>query len=402
MRGGTANVEAITSPSSWVRACSGEETGRTTAWRGSPFRGVLLPASAQAGEVVFSPQNSPPNANDGWQAGTCNTPSCAPEQSGGSSSSKPPRGHPPFGITQFIVRHQTVLAHEVPEVNMKTLRVDLPVGLSVNPGATPQCEAAHPKECPSNTTGRRKHRHRLARTAARAAGADHGPGLQPRAKQGQPARFGFTVEAVPALPVLPPSDIYLEADVAYESDFHEGFTINVPKVARGEIAEKQTHLQRPRPLPIRGSATSSPPPSTCLDPNQAAFQHTYSTYARADSLRTPTPPSPTARPSSSRSCPRHQPESLRLDPVQTVGRSRPRHQPGRLARGRGHRAETAGRSERDGQETSTMRTARVTLPQGMGINPSARQRPRPPAPTPSSARGPATPSPARQPRRSAR
>jgi hypothetical protein len=39
---------------------------------------TLAPAS-QAAEVVFSPQNNPPDAEDGWQAGTCNTRTCAPD-----------------------------------------------------------------------------------------------------------------------------------------------------------------------------------------------------------------------------------------------------------------------------------------------------------------------------------
>ena len=110
---------------------------------------VFAPA-AQGAEVVFSPQNNPPNSEDGWQAGTCNTPTCAPD-SPKAEFFETAAGHPPFGITQFIVRHKTELLHKEPEVDMKTLRVDLPVGLSVNPGATPQCAAARPKDCPLNT-----------------------------------------------------------------------------------------------------------------------------------------------------------------------------------------------------------------------------------------------------------
>ena len=59
---------------------------------------VICAVPAQAGEVVFSPQNDPPKDEDGWQAGTCNTSTCAPES--------PPveffetaAGHPPFGMT---------------------------------------------------------------------------------------------------------------------------------------------------------------------------------------------------------------------------------------------------------------------------------------------------------------
>jgi len=81
--------------------------------------GALFAVPAQAGEVVFAPQdNANPTANDGWQAGTCkiDIPTC--------SVDTPPQffetaaGHPPVGFTQFIVRHTTVLGHEEPEVDM--------------------------------------------------------------------------------------------------------------------------------------------------------------------------------------------------------------------------------------------------------------------------------------------
>jgi hypothetical protein len=331
---------------------------------------MLVPASAQAGEVVFSPQNNPPNANDGWQAGTCNTATCAPD------SPKPEffetaAGHPPFGITQFIVRHKKELLHEEPEVDMKTLRVDLPVGLSVNPGATPQCQATHPKECPANT----KVGDSVITVSPELPIVPPVPITAPVynlvPKQGQPARFGFTVEAVPDLPLLPPSDIYLEADVAYESDFHEGFTIQVPKVAAVKLLKNR--------LIFNGRAHADPgvgyflsAPSTCLDPNQAAFQHTYSTYARADSLQNVDPNFPNGSPFvESKLPPGTSPKECASIPFKpSIGVDPGTNQVDAPA-GATTELKLPVEASATGQETSTMRTARVTLPRGMGINPSA-------------------------------
>ncbi|HEX6782319.1 MAG TPA: hypothetical protein VF125_09860 [Solirubrobacterales bacterium] len=332
--------------------------------------GALSVAVAQAGEVVFSPQNNPPDQNDGWQAGTCNTPTCAPN-SNKVEFFETAAGHPPFGITQFIVRHQTVVAHEEPEVDMKTLRADLPVGLSVNPGATPQCDTAHPKECPANT----KVGESIVTVSPEVPLLPPVPITAPvynlKPQQGQPARFGFTVEPVPDLPLLPPSDIYLEADVAYESDFHEGFTIQVPKVDSVKLLKNR--------LIFNGRAHADPgvgyfltTPSTCLDPNQAAFQHTYSTYARADSLQNPDPSFPSGSPYvESKLPPGTSPKQCGSIPFKpSIGVDPGTNQVDSPA-GATTELKLPVEVSAGGQETSTMRTARVSLPLGMGLNPSA-------------------------------
>ncbi|HVD39728.1 MAG TPA: hypothetical protein VNC16_01835 [Solirubrobacterales bacterium] len=332
------------------------------------FLGVLIAPAAQAGEVVFSPQHNPPNASDGWQAGTCNTPTCAPDSSK-AEFYETAAGHPPFGITQFIVRHKTDLLHEEPEVDMKTLRVDLPVGLSVNPGAVPRCDAAHPKECPANT----KVGESIVTVSPEAPIVPPVPitaavyNLKP--KDGQPARFGFTVEPVPDLPLLPPSDIYLEADVAYESDFHEGFTIQVPKVSGVKLLKNRLIFNG-----RAGSAASGyflTNPSTCFQPT-GAFEHTYSTYARADSVQNPDPSFPNGSPfveaklppgTSPKDC-----DSIPFKP--TIGVNPGTNQVDSPA-GVTTEVKLPIEPSAGGQETSTMRTARVTLPAGMGLNPSA-------------------------------
>jgi len=334
------------------------------------FLGLFVAPAARAGEVVFTPQNNPPNSQDGWQAGTCNTSTCAPD-SPKAEFYETAAGHPPFGITQFIVRHQTVLVHEEPEVDMKTLRVDLPVGLSVNPGATPRCEAEHPGDCPPET--------RVGESIVTVS--PEVPLLPPvpitaqvynlKPKPGQPARFGFTVEAVPDLPLLPPSDIFLEADVAYESDYHEGFTINVPKVDAVKLLKNRLVFNG-RAHAGSGVGYFLTTPSTCFDPNAAPFQHTYSTYARADSLQNPDPNFPNGSPfvesklppgTSPKDC-----DSIPFNPSISVdpGTNEVDSPAGAVTE-----LKLPVEPSATGQETSTMRTARVSLPLGMGLNPSA-------------------------------
>jgi len=336
------------------------------------FLGLLLVPTAQAGEVVFSPQNPTPNASDGWQAGTCNTPTCAPDSSK-VEFYEIAAGHPPFGITQFIVRHKTELLHEEPEVDMKTLRVDLPVGLSVNPGATPRCELApgqHPdaSTCPASS----KVGESLVTVSPEVPVVPPitvaAPVYNVRPNQGEPARFGFSV----LNPVLtePPSDIYLEADVAWESDFHEGFTIHVPKVTNVKLLKNR--------LIFEGQASAPPgvghfitTPSTCFNPS-GAFEHTYSTYARADSLQNPDPSFPNGSPFvEAKLPPGTSPKNCGTIPFNPSIGVNPGTSQVDSPAGATTEVKLPVEASATGQETSTMRTARVTLPAGMGLNPSA-------------------------------
>jgi hypothetical protein len=337
---------------------------------------LLAAAPAQAGEVPFAPQNNAPNSADGWQAGTCQISTCAPD-------SAPPQaffyeqaaGHPIFGITQFIVRHSTVLLHEEPEVDMRTLRVDLPVGLSVNPGATPQCEVGEGQHPDATTCPAASKVGESLVTVSPEVPLTPPITLPPipvfnvKPRVGESARFGFSVPN-PVI-VEPPSDVYLEGDVAWDSDYHEGFTIHVPKATGLKLLKNR--------LIFEGQSHAAPgighfltTPSTCFDPTSSAFAHTYSTYARGDSLQNPdldfpngspsveSPLPPGTSPKGCGSIPFH--PGLHLDP----GTSQVDSPAGATTEVTLPVEEGA-----TGQETSTMRAARVTLPAGMGLNPSA-------------------------------
>ena len=110
------------------------------------------PAIADTAGII-APQNNPHTPADGWQAGTCtNDVPDTPEECSVATPDQffeDAAGHPQKGFTQFIVKHKT--PGETPIGELKTVRVDLPVGLSVNPQATPQCPLdtfeANPANC---------------------------------------------------------------------------------------------------------------------------------------------------------------------------------------------------------------------------------------------------------------
>lgn len=337
--------------------------------------GLAVPGAAVAGEVVFAPQNNPPNSADGWQAGTCNTPTCAPD-SPKAEFFEAAAGHPPFGFTQFIVKSKAVVLNEEPLVDMKTLRVDLPVGLSVNPGATPQCElqaGSHPDPagCPaSSQVGE-------SIVTVSVEGAPTPPITIPtplpvynlKPQFGQPARFGFSVPN-PVI-VEPPSDVFLEADVAWDFDFHEGFTIHVPKAGALKLLKNRLVFQGQSHVPP-GQGFFLTTPSTCFDPTQPATAHIYSTYARADSIQNPDPVFPSGSPFvESPLPPGTSPKSCDTIPFNPSIAAEPGTAQTDSPAGAAVEVRLPIESNPAGQETSTVRTAKATLPAGMGLNPSA-------------------------------
>src|SRR6188768_137697 len=82
-------------------------------------------AVADTGDIIAPSDVRHPSVNSGWQAGTCKadpcsiaTPNLFFETAG---------AHPNVGFTQFIIKHEA--PGETPVDELKTVRVDLPVGL---------------------------------------------------------------------------------------------------------------------------------------------------------------------------------------------------------------------------------------------------------------------------------
>src|SRR5665811_2139946 len=118
----------------------------------------LAPA---AGADIIGPQNpNDPQADSPWQAGTCTS------DAGPCSVDTPLQffeqaaGHPPVGFTQFIVNTEPAPLPPfgpAPIGNLRTVRVDLPPGLTVNPqSSSEQCDLGPgegPEDCASAAPG---------------------------------------------------------------------------------------------------------------------------------------------------------------------------------------------------------------------------------------------------------
>jgi hypothetical protein len=295
---------------------------------------LALPVLAMGDTTnIVEPNHEPPTAADGWQAGTCISDApvkCSPETP--ELFYKQAGGHPPIGFTQYLVRHKeessvfgTLMPIEepIPNRKMKTLQVDLPPGLTVNPNATPKCplaafeaevevggEMKHVPQCPSDTIVGEDEVTLVVNTAGAvpAPSPPFPPGtflpkgfvippdpskgtkipvynIEP--KEGEPALFGFVVGFEHLL--------FLETAVAWQSDFHESFTIHEPEPEPPFTPLKNRLVNFGRDAGNKGAekagnGTFITNPTTCLNPNE--FPHLYSTWLRAESWGEPNPSFP--------------------------------------------------------------------------------------------------------------
>ncbi len=324
---------------------------------------ALAPAAeANTGDTI-APQNSPPTAADGWQAGTCSADPCSPTTPNLFYTQA--AGHPATGFTQFIVKHTTVVENvsETPSATLKDVRVDLPAGLSVNPQATPQCALADFEKgianCPlTSVVGQSAVTvSALGLVSPPLAGVTLVPVYNLIPAQGEPALFGFNVAG---------QNVYLKSDVDWSGDYHEGFTIAVPESPLGTILKNRLVFTG-----TAGNGTFLTQPSTCHNPAQAPFQHIYSTFLRADSKESPNP----SFPSGSASFEGALPPGVKPDGCNNVPfKPGVATDPGTNATDSPAPAEVSVTVPFDAGAAianSNVRTATVSLPTGMGLNPSS-------------------------------
>jgi hypothetical protein len=257
-------------------------------------------AATDTTEIIAPQQEAPNKAQDGWQAGTCKTDEptkCSPETK--EQFFNIAAGHPPIGFTQYILKH-TVIAPgllEEPEAEIERLRVELPKGLVVNPLATEQCplETFETDEtaCPAGSEVGREEvtvalKVELAPTLPKNAVIPPSeaqgtlvPVYNIIPKLGEPALFGFKVGAAK-------DEVFLTTDVAWESDYHESFTIVTPPESPVFATLKSRLVNFGR----KGDGTFITNPTTCFSPELPPNQQAYSTFFRASAREDPNPTFP--------------------------------------------------------------------------------------------------------------
>jgi hypothetical protein len=339
---------------------------------------LVFAVPAHAVDIIESqePGGQAETSAAGWQAGTCTVDPCSAETPDLFFTQA--AGHPKAGFTQIIVKHTGPF--EEPVGNLKTVLVDLPPGLSVNPEATPQCELDGGKfpilGCPGDT--------QVGTSAVTVSVLNVLPltipglavyNLAPRS--GEPARFGFTLP-------LGLGEVFLNAGVAWDSDYHEYFTIHVPSVGGTKILKNRLVFDGTIGQGGAGGAFLTIP-STCQNPEVEPFKRSYATFLHADSVEEPAPddgydlaaPAP--------------PSAAFLAGSQAVSSPLPK---GAKPEGCGKVPFAPTTSADPGTNltdspsgatvnvkvpfapaadiyNSNVRVARVTLPRGMGVNPSA-------------------------------
>jgi hypothetical protein len=362
------------------------------------FFAIGSTAAADTGDIIAPSDPTHPSVDSGWQAGTCKA-----EPVGEPCSIATPElffetagAHPNFGFTQFIIKHGPPPG-EAPVDELKTVRVDLPVGLSVNPGATVRCKLTVFEAGASGCPGPSKVGESFVTAAgplgpiAPVADITQVPVYNVEPKPGEAARFGLELAG---------NEVFLEGDVAWSSNYHEGFTIHVPAALPSDLGDVLGLLTGQKGLILKnrlvfngraGDGTFLTTPTTCFGPAYAddwvpgqqpggPSGQVYSTFLRADSVGNPDPEFPRNSsffespipPQSETSGPGTSPKDCDTIPYEPEIEVDP---------GTGQTDSPAaaevdvvvphllpGENEQDSSHT---KQATVTLPRGMGLNPSA-------------------------------
>ncbi len=353
-----------------------------------------VPAAADTAAVIAPSNPHEPSVDSGWQAGTCKeepaitdanaSDFCNVESNPGKFFFEEASAHPNYGFTQFIVAHSGPL--DQPNNELAYVRVELPVGLAVNPGAAGRCPIevfeAGAEGCQSYGSQVGESGVTTAVTAKAPIPPFKGitavPVFNLVPKQGQAARFGLELLG---------NEVFLEGDIDSTGDYHEGFTIKVPHalplevgsipVLGGLLGEILPGLILKNRLVFNGRAgdgTFITTPSTCHG-SAAETGSEYSTLLRAASyaeieageqfpsgagayLESPIPPG--TSPKSCNTIPYEPSIGVAPGTTETNAPAAPQVT-----------VSVPHIQKPTGQDDSTTQAASLTLPVGMGINPSA-------------------------------
>lgn len=260
---------------------------------------AAVPVAQADTQDLIEPQNEPPTALDGWQAGNCTeegATKCSPETP--ERFYRLAAGHPPFGFTQYILKHKVIVPNtlEEPEKEIEKLRVDIEPGFSVNPRATVQCpletfevdETACPVESkvgqeevtvalnleiPNPFPGPPPTLPKNFVVAPNPALGTLVPLYNLVSKDGEPALLGFKVGSG-----TEKEPVYLETEVEWEGNYHESFTIKTPDASPLFKTLKSRLVSFGR----SGNGTYLTLSTTCFNTELPPHEHEYSTFFRAE------------------------------------------------------------------------------------------------------------------------
>ncbi|MBA3866349.1 MAG: hypothetical protein H0X42_08385 [Solirubrobacterales bacterium] len=267
-------------------------------------------AIASDSAEVIQPQNNPPSAADGWQSINCiedilsPTEKCSPSTP--SDYFKVAGGHSPFGFTQYVIKHTAPVPGTIEPLvepqdkrDIKTLRVELPAGLIVNPLAvTERCpvkafeEAKCATEYPGSKVG---YQEVTLVTNTNEGFAPFGiPNGTPRGYRinpipgvtkvalydlvprfGEPSLNGFIVAGG--------KKVFIESEVAWQSDYHASFRIKMPEEPPHPNPGVSTLISRQVAEGRSGDGTYLTNPTTCFNSEDPGKTNIYASSFLAES-----------------------------------------------------------------------------------------------------------------------
>jgi hypothetical protein len=289
-----------------------------------------------------------------WEAGTCTASGC--------TASKPSEfytqaaGHPPFGITDFRLKAD---GSGVPEGHIEEVRVDIPPGLSVDPLATPQCKLSELESaggCPPDTQVGKVQL--TAHVGLEILGLKPGITIEPpdpgseatvynmEPPPGHPLEAAFKVSIFETI-------VHIVGGIDTTGDYHEFFTIKeIPK--NPELIESRLIFEGTA-LGPGGTLPFITMPSTCLGP-QTSYVTVRSYEGQQDSRAFTTPVGASG-------C-----DKIPFKPTIKVT---PANSQSDRPDGVSVKVEVPQNTDPESIDSSMLKDARVTLPEGMTLNPAA-------------------------------
>jgi hypothetical protein len=322
---------------------------------------AMLMAFAPAAQAAFGPET--------FEAGTCINHTCtyASVEANPSEAVTQAASHPAWGITKFTMK----ASGSNPEEALRRIRVDVPPGLAADPQAPmPKCSVAQfdsePKGCPaSSEVGTTEMEATLEVVSGVPAALPTLSGIvyNLETPAGLPLDFGIAIE--PAGELVTPVHLFLEGHVDWSGDYHEYFEIHeVPREAGATVLGHTVN----RPLRVlmsklnfnghagaEGRENFLTLPSVCSS--------TTTSHLELESYSGEIAPTETHTPVGVEGC-----DKVPFAPSVTVTPGTSQSDTGDGATTVVQVPQNVGASQTN---TSDIQNARVTLPEGLTLNPSA-------------------------------